>query len=89
MNNQKHISSSCDKEEFLKENIVRIKRVTWLGIIVNLLLSVLKFIGGILGSSQAVIADAVHSLSDITTDLAVLFGVKYWSAPADKIASQT
>ncbi len=39
---------------------------------------------GIIGASQAVIADGVHSLSDLATDFAVLFGVKYWSAPPDE-----
>ncbi len=62
----------------------QILRITWLGLIVNLFLSVFKFIVGFLGYSHAVIADAFHSLSDMSTDLAVLFGVKYWSAPADE-----
>lgn len=60
-----------------------IKKVTWGGMVVNIALSAIKFLVGILGSSQAVIADAVHSLSDMTTDIAVLFGVKFWSAPPD------
>ena len=49
----------------------------------NLGLSAVKFVGGWLATSQALIADAVHSLSDTATDLAVLVGVHYWSAPAD------
>ncbi len=61
-----------------------IKRITWIGMGSNLFLAVLKFIVGTLGNSQAVIADAVHSLSDMTTDLAILFGVKFWTAPADE-----
>ncbi|MBN1781797.1 cation transporter [bacterium] len=65
------------------DNICQIRRVTWTGLAVNLGLSAVKFIVGWLGSSQAVIADAVHSLSDMSTDLAVLFGVKIWSAPPD------
>lgn len=62
---------------------LRIRRITWIGLGINLFLAIVKFIGGFLGSSQAVIADAVHSLSDMATDFAVLFGVNYWSAPAD------
>jgi len=50
---------------------------------VNLALSVTKFMFGVLGSSQALVADAVHSLSDTATDVAVLLGVRFWSAPAD------
>jgi len=61
-----------------------IKRVTWIGLICNLLLSFVKCVLGYLGGSQAVIADGIHSLSDLITDLAILIGVKYWSAPADE-----
>ena len=51
---------------------------------VNLFLAMVKFMVGFMGSSQAVIADAVHSLSDMTTDIAVLLGVRFWTAPADE-----
>lgn len=60
-----------------------ITRVTWVGLAVNLFLSAVKFITGYLGMSQAVMADAFHSLSDIITDLAILLGVRFWSRPAD------
>lgn len=59
------------------------KTVTWIGMIANILLSVLKFVAGMIGYSQAIVADAVHSLSDLTTDVAVLIGIKYWASPAD------
>lgn len=61
----------------------RVRKITWIGLLVNLLLTVLKFVGGFLGRSQAVVADAVHGVSDMTTDLAILIGVKYWTKPAD------
>ena len=63
--------------------IHQIQRVTLFGLAVNLLLSGIKFIFGLFGNSQALVADAVHSLSDSTTDLAVLIGAPYWAAPAD------
>jgi cation diffusion facilitator family transporter len=66
------------------QNATEVRRVTWIGLAVNVFLSALKFIVGFLGSSQAVVADAVHSLSDMGTDFAVLLGVKFWSAPADE-----
>ncbi|MFC1850346.1 cation diffusion facilitator family transporter [candidate division CSSED10-310 bacterium] len=66
------------------EDVSRIRRVTYIGMAINVMLSALKFVFGILGSSQAVIADAVHSLSDMSTDFAIIFGVKLWSAPADE-----
>jgi cation diffusion facilitator family transporter len=60
-----------------------VKRVTWVSLAVNLGLAAVKFIGGVAGSSQAVVADAVHSLSDVSTDLAILIGIRYWMKPAD------
>ena len=68
----------------MNSNIKQARKITIAGMVVNLLLSTLKFALGILGHSQAVVADAVHSLSDMGTDLLVLFGIKIWSAPADK-----
>ena len=58
-------------------------RVTWLSIGVNLVLMVAKFAIGILGRSQALVADAVHTLSDFVTDFAVLFGLRLTARPAD------
>lgn len=61
----------------------KIKNVTIAGMIFNLVLSALKLIGGIIGGSQAIVADAIHSLSDMVTDVTILVGVRYWSRPAD------
>ena len=61
-----------------------VRRVTWVGLVANILISGLKLTVGIIGASQAVVADAVHSISDIVTDVAVLVGVKYWSPPPDE-----
>ena len=58
-------------------------RVTLWGSVVNVLLTVLKFVAGIFGYSSAMIADAVHSLSDLLTDFVVLLFVKISSRPAD------
>ncbi len=58
--------------------------VTLAGLGVNLALAALKFVLGIAGRSQAVVADAVHSLSDMSTDLLVLIGLRFWSTPADE-----
>jgi len=62
----------------------QIRRVGWVGLVVNVVLSGLKLAAGILGRSQVVVADAVHSLSDGLTDVALLVGVRYWSKPADE-----
>ena len=61
----------------------RIRRITWIGLLTNVGLSGLKFVAGILGNSRAVVADAVHSLSDCATDVAVLVGMRLWSRPSD------
>ncbi len=54
------------------------------GAIVNLVLTVAKVIFGIIGQSHALIADGVHSLADLSTDLMVWFAAKYSNQPADK-----
>lgn len=58
-------------------------RITWIGMVVNVLLAVVKLLFGLVGRSQAAVADALHSFSDLGTDLAVLWGIRFWSAPAD------
>jgi cation diffusion facilitator family transporter len=62
----------------------KIYRVTITGSIVNIVLLVMKFVAGILGNSAAMVADAVHSLSDFLTDIIVIVLVKLSSKPADK-----
>jgi len=59
-------------------------RVTWAGLLGNVLLAGFKLVAGLVGHSQAVMADGVHSLSDLTTDLAILIGMRYWSKPPDE-----
>jgi len=64
--------------------ISKVRRVGWVGLICNLLLAAAKAAAGIIGHSQAVLADALHSLTDSVTDIAVILGVKFWTAPADE-----
>jgi cation diffusion facilitator family transporter len=70
-------------QEYCEHDDQRIARVTVWGMLLNLFLSIFKFAAGIWGGSQAVVADAVHSLSDMVTDLAILVGVRFWKPPAD------
>ncbi|MBN1114069.1 MAG: cation transporter [Oligoflexia bacterium] len=65
------------------ETVAKTKQVTWVSFFVNLFCVSIKFTGGYFGHSQAVIADAVHSLSDSVTDIAILIGVHYWHKPPD------
>ncbi len=68
----------------MKPAVQQAKRITIAGFGINFLLAGLKFSVGFFGRSQAVMADGVHSLSDMVTDLFVLIGIKFWSAPADE-----
>ncbi|MHA6611364.1 cation diffusion facilitator family transporter [Photobacterium damselae] len=61
-----------------------IRKATWIGSIANIILAVVKIAIGKLTNSQALIADGVHSFSDLVTDAAILIGAKFWTAPADK-----
>ncbi len=63
---------------------LEISRVTWVGFWVNVVLSVVKIGAGFLGNSRAVLADGVHTLSDLITDIAVLVGVRFWIHPPDE-----
>lgn len=67
-----------------KEREKKIYRVTLMGSVVNVILLVFKFIAGILGGSAAMIADAVHSLSDFLTDIVVIAFVRISSKPEDE-----
>jgi cation diffusion facilitator family transporter len=53
------------------------KRVTIVGVVVNAVLVVLKLVVGLLGRSQALVADGVHSISDLFTDAVVLVGLHF------------
>ena len=61
-----------------------IYRVTIIGGVVNVILLIFKFVAGILGHSAAMVADAVHSLSDFVTDIIVLVFVRISGKPKDK-----
>ncbi len=61
-----------------------IYRVTIVGSVVNFVLLLFKFFAGIAGHSAAMIADAVHSLSDFVTDIIVLVFVRISSKPEDE-----
>ena len=68
----------------MQTRVQRITRITVFGTIVNTLLLAFKFLAGILGGSAAMLADAVHSLSDFLTDIVVLVFVKISNRPADR-----
>lgn len=59
-------------------------RVTYVGALVNLFLSVIKIGFGLIGHSAALIADGIHSVSDLVSDFFVLVAVKMGSREADR-----
>lgn len=59
-------------------------QVTWTGFFANLALTAAKLVAGIWGHSAAMVADAVHSLSDFATDVVVLASFRMVGKPADK-----
>lgn len=61
-----------------------IYKVTLVGGVVNVILLLFKFVAGILGHSAAMVADAVHSLSDFVTDVIVIVFVHISGKPKDK-----
>ena len=61
-----------------------IYKVTLWGSFANFLLVIFKFLAGIAGHSAAMMADAVHSLSDFVTDVVVILFVRISNKPQDK-----
>lgn len=68
------------KRERTREGI----RGTWVSIIINILLAILKIGVGFLGRSRALIADGFHSISDVVGSVVILFSVHFGSVPEDE-----
>lgn len=60
------------------------RKTSLVGAVVNLLLTVGKLIFGVIGQSHALIADGIHSLADLSTDVMVWLAAKYSNQPADE-----
>ena len=65
------------------ERETRIRRVAVLGLGTNVALAAFKLAAGLFGGSRAVVADALHSISDCASDIALLVGPSLWSRPSD------
>lgn len=59
-------------------------KVSIITIIINILLAIIKIIAGVLGRSSAILADGIHTLSDVVTTFVVILGLKISSKEADK-----
>ncbi len=73
-----------DAQQQAKKRDQAMRKTSVVGAIVNLVLTVVKIVFGIIGQSTALVADGVHSLADLSTDLMVWFAAKYSNQPADK-----
>lgn len=73
-----------DAQQLAQARDKAMRNTSVVGAIVNLALTIAKVIFGIVGQSHALIADGVHSLADLSTDLMVWFAAKYSNQPADK-----
>jgi cation diffusion facilitator family transporter len=60
------------------------QKVTLISVVVNVLLTILQIVAGVLGKSQALVADGLHSLSDLLCDFLVLFANRHGSRDADE-----
>lgn len=60
------------------------RKVTLTGVVVNIFLTVVQLLGGIFANSQALIADGIHTLSDLASDFVVLFAAKVANQDADE-----
>lgn len=68
----------------MSERTLSASRVTWIGSLVNLVLTAFKLMAGFFGHSSAMIADGIHSFSDFATDIVVLISFKIAGKPADQ-----
>jgi len=59
------------------------QKVTWISVAVNVVLAVLQIVVGLFGKSQALVADGLHSLSDLLCDFLVLFANRHGARAAD------
>ena len=65
-----------EKETAESTKVRMTRRVTYAGMALNVAIAVAKAVGGVMFASRALVADAVHSASDLVTDIAVVFGVR-------------
>jgi len=68
----------------MQDRVQKANGITIQGLILNIGLAALKFFAGVVSNSGAIIADAGHSLSDLSTDIAILWGVNAAARPADQ-----
>lgn len=83
VNRAKQSKRRCNMNS-TQNNTKTIQRITLVGAGINIILSAAKILVGIFAYSQALIADGIHSLSDLVSDAAILIGSKFWSDEPDE-----
>jgi len=86
MNNHTHThshSKSIPFEPAHPERFAAARKSTWVSIFVNLLLTVMQVLAGFFGKSQSLMADGLHSFSDLVADILVLFANRHGNRHAD------
>lgn len=88
-NNPQSQAASAPAESQVEDDAVRrryrdVLKVTLIGSAFDLILGIVKIIGGIVSTSTALIADGVHSLSDLLTDFIVIYAAKHSHREADE-----
>ncbi len=87
MKNHSHSHSNHSPKEVFEpanpERFAAAQKSTWVSIGINLVLTFLQIVGGFFAHSQALMADGLHSLSDLFSDVLVLFANRHGNAHAD------
>lgn len=78
------IMAQASAQEITEARYREVRKVTLVGAFVDLVLGIVKILVGVAASSQALIADGIHSLSDLVTDFMVLFAAKHSHREADE-----
>lgn len=83
-NETTNLQHSCNLDAISAENAALALRVSRISILINLLLSLFKFIAGIAAHSGAMVSDAIHSASDVVSTIIVMIGVSISEKESDK-----
>ncbi len=72
------------RSDYEREKKKALQRVLFVSLAVNIALTIIKIIAGVFGDSKAMIADGIHSFSDVVTSVIVLIGVRIANQPPDE-----
>lgn len=82
--NLNELDDTEDTEHTPQERAAAASRSTWVSVVVNLVLSTVQIVVGVWAKSQSLIADGIHSLSDLVADFVVLFANHHSQKDADE-----